>query len=129
MNKYYKEIRKSNKYREFIRVLNGVLNLTEREIDILSILLTIEEELSPDYIMRKGIMNREIRTHLKKTEKMSKSNLSKVENRLKDKGVLIESTNGKIIINPLFRPKFTDTGMEIVFKLDFKTTKDETITL
>lgn len=127
MNRYYKKIKKKNKYSEFIRVLNGILNLTPREGYILSLLFTIQESKSANELKRDGLITKEVRGYIKETENMSKSGLSKIEHSLKDRGVLISNTKGKLIINPIFNPIETEKGLKVMFILDYKTIEDEII--
>lgn len=124
MNTYHKKIKTKNKYREFIKILNGVLQLTEREIDIVISLFLLEDELGKEHVKKVGLLNTYTRGVLKEREKMSKSNFSKVEHKLREKGVLIYHRKGSLIINPMFKPIDDEQGVKVTFILEYLNDKD-----
>jgi hypothetical protein len=109
-----KKVKSSSLYTEYINILNGVLQLSKRESEVLSFMLAADangehENVNAKHI-RQAIMN-----HLS----ISESNLSRYLNTLKSKGLLVRSpTNNKWIINENIRPDVTSGILELTITLD-----------
>jgi len=120
MNKYLKKVRPRNKYREFLRVLNGNLHLTEREIQVMSLLMQLDVEWQPVLEGEiKNINSTDIRKAVMKETRINKNNLTKYVKFLRDKGLLISNGEEGTIVNPMFIPKETGNKIEVLFTLDF----------
>lgn len=120
MNQYRKKVKTKNKYREFVRVLNGVLQLTEREIDVLSLLMKLDDTWPIQLSEHKNIISTDSRRTIMKETLINKSNLTKYIKYFKEKELLLEDPTDYYKINPIFMP--TDLGgtTEILFTLDYK---------
>ncbi len=120
MNKYRKQIKEKNKYREFLKVLNGNLYLTDRELEILALLVQLDIEWRPhfegDY---KNVNSTDSRRSIMKESRINKNNLTRYIRRFKEKGLLIENSEGGVEVDPLFKPHETGKIIEVVFTLDF----------
>ena len=120
MNKYRKQIKGKNKYREFLKILNGNLYLSDRELEILSLLVQIDKEWKPlfegDY---KNVNSTDNRRSVMKESRINKNNLTRYVKRFRERGLLRENEHGGLEVDPLFIPKETGKIIEVVFTLDF----------
>lgn len=120
-SEYRKKVSRKKLYREFVRVLNGLLQLSDREAEVLSLLMGIDATWQP--ILGKGtknILSPDNRKALMRETLISKNNLTKYLQTLKDKGLLIGDSSQGFYINPMFMPKETANIIEIVFTLDIE---------
>lgn len=104
-----KEVNKENFYSTYYRALNGILNLTNKEIDVLSELSTRlnEDEVILNSTRSKSIENLGITNH----------NFNNLFKKLKDKGFIIENNKGTTINPYLFKRIDSDTEVTFKFKL------------
>ena len=120
MNKYSKKIKEKNKYREFLKVLNGNLHLSDREIDILALLVQIDKEWRPlfegDY---KNVNSTDNRRSVMKESRVNKNNLTRFIRKFKSTGILSENEEGGLEVAPFLIPKEVGKIIEVVFTLDF----------
>ena len=65
MNKLVKSVDKADLYKEFLKSLNGVLQLTDRELEILK-------------LMSSGMLNKEIAMQLNISERTVKNHVSNI---------------------------------------------------
>jgi hypothetical protein len=117
---FHKKVTKNNYIREYIVVLNGLLGLTPREIDILSVLIKIDvswQNRTPVDI--KNILSTDSRRLAMKETGMNKSNFARVINKLQSMRLLIPSSDGGMVVNELLKPVFDSTDkIEVKFILD-----------
>ena len=117
MNQYKKIIKRSKLYKEFVDILNGKLQLSQRESDLLALLVKIDVEwVSRVDGEEKNILSTDNRRLIMKETRINKSNLSKYINMLKDKGVLVVSNN-KYSISPIVTPNIEDKQVTVIFNL------------
>ena len=99
---FYKKIQKKNLHREIINILNGSLELTEREKQVLNALIQMDLAWSPtfknDY---KNILSTDSRRIVMKETNIHKANLVKYVNRFKEKSLLIKNADGGWEVNPV----------------------------
>lgn len=88
MNKLVKDVTAKRLSYEFLRSLNGIIGLTERELQLLAAMLDIYIK-DPRY--RESIDCAEIRKILIKETGISKDNLSRYIRLFKQKGLLVKS--------------------------------------
>lgn len=110
-----KEVNKENFYSTYYRALNGILNLTNKEIDVLSELSTRlnEDEVILNSTRAKSIENLGITNH----------NFNNLFKKLKDKGFIIETNKGTTINPYLF--KKIDNDAEVTFKFKLHDNRDK----
>jgi len=103
--KLQKLVKKRNLYRQIARVLNGINDLSPREMEIFGILLGINDNWRPllegD---RKNILTRETRRAIMRETRVNKNNLSKYISTLKDKSIIIKNEHDGWEIHPMFLP-------------------------
>lgn len=125
MNKYSKKIKPKNKYREFIRVINGNLHLTDRELEIFALLVQIDTEWKPlfEYDF-KNINSTDNRRAVMKESRINRNNLTRYIKSFREREYLVENEQGGLIVNPLFIPKFDGDRATVIFDLDFSKDKE-----
>jgi len=113
MNVLRKKINKDILYSEYAKILNGVLQLSKREVEVFSFLLKADAEGNRD-----NINTKEIRLAIIDLHKISEANLSRYLGVIKDKGLIVKGQNGKWIINDILRPVIKDNVFELKFILE-----------
>src|SRR4030042_6281393 len=113
MNTLRKKIPRGDLFREFVNVLNGILQLSEREAEVLSFLLKADSVGNID-----NINTKEIRTNIMSVTGISAANLSRYLGVIKSKGLIIRGPNGKWVINDIIRPIVKDGLFELKFVLE-----------
>jgi len=120
MNKYVKRIKEKNKYIEFLKILNGNIHLSDRELFTLALLIQIDKEWRPlfagDY---KNVNSTDNRRSIMKEGMLSRHTLSNFVRKYRDRGILIKNEDGGLELDKMFIPKEVGKIIEIVFTLDF----------
>jgi DNA-binding MarR family transcriptional regulator len=115
MNLLRKKIDKQSLFPEYVKIINGVLSLSKREAEVLSLLF--------NNLKRKEILEK---LHI------SAANLSRYLKVLKDRGLVIRGDTGKWVINDNIRPivvsvtnkdKTISEVVELKFLLEFDDVK------
>ena len=118
MNQYKKKVTQKSRYIEFIKVMNGLLQLSDREAEVLSLLMKIDTEWSPVLNESKNILSTDFRKAIMEETLINKNNLSKYIKLLKDKGLLYLNDMEGYEVTPIFMPKQTGDYIELLFILD-----------
>lgn len=125
MKVYRKKIKKSKLYNDYVQVLNGVLQLSYRESEVFSLLLKINDEMKTFIEAQGDVLATDIRRIIIKETRISKTNLSKYLDVLKEKNILIPLGEGKWGLNDVFIPEIIDDKVEIIFSLDCNVHSEE----
>ena len=117
---FQKKVTKSNYVREYITVLNGLLDLTPREVDVLVAMIKVDTQWIPRAPSEiKNILSTDNRRLILKECNMGKSNFTKIINKLIAIKLLVLSTDTKYVVNELLKPKMDSKGkIDIRFVLD-----------
>lgn len=118
MNKLVKGIKKTDLYQEFLKALDGVLQLTprEREIMVLLIELDVNTPKLPGY--GKNIISTENRRYLRNTTGITTDNLSRFLTRLKDKGIIVKGKgDDEWMVNPALIPEVIGDRVQLTIVL------------
>lgn len=113
MNVLRKKVSKNKLYSEYVKILNGVLQLSTREAEVFSFLLLADAEGERD-----NINNKSIRDNIIATIGITEANLSRYLGVIKAKGLIIRNTKGKWVLNDLMRPIVTKGVFTLNFILD-----------
>lgn len=111
---YAKEISKDRFFISYLNILNGILNLTPKEIEVVAGFM----ELLTDYTVPEDmIFETPGRKLLQRRLSLSQFALNNIVKKLKDKRIIVlDSTKENLILNPgITVPKQTVTN--ITFKL------------
>lgn len=101
MNLLKKKVSKAEIFAEYIKILNGVLTLSNRECEVLRLLLEGNNRIDT--------LNK---SHI------SQANLSRYLSVLKAKGLLVRNEKGKWVVNDIIIPKVTNNKIELTFILE-----------
>jgi hypothetical protein len=117
---FHKRVTQSNYVREYVVVLNGLLDLTPREIDVLTSLIKLDNAwVNRSKAEIKNVISTDNRRLVMKETNMNKSNFTKIINKLQSIHLLIKSPEGGMVINELLKPKIGNNNkVEITFILD-----------
>lgn len=118
MNAYKKKIRKNRFYREYVNILNGVLQLSHREADIFAVLLQINAEWGIMVKQIGNVLSTDVRRQLMRETRVTKTNLARYVNTLVDKGILVADEGEKYMLNELFIPTVVNGICDVTFTLE-----------
>lgn len=121
MNTLVKTIDKSNIGNEFLRTLNGIMGLSQRELELLSRIMDIQLSASRG---RPGYSdNSQNRKRLMSETGITSDNMSKYMKIFRKKGILVYD-NDRLVINRALIPVIIG-GNKIQITLILKINKDE----
>lgn len=123
MIKFNASIPRKKILRTYLDVINGILKLTERERDVLTILFELDLYWKSD--KPKNIVSMNSRRYVMQNTFINKNNLSKYISKFKNKGIIIEREYKKWIVDPNILPSTLITEGNIEIKFNLKT--DESI--
>ena len=118
--KFQKIVKRRNLYRQIARVLNGLNDLSPREMEIFGILMKINDNWRP--LLQtdtKNILTRETRRAIMKETLVNKNNLSKYLSMLKDKGLIVKNVHDGWEIHEMFSPTFEPDTNESIVRINF----------
>lgn len=121
MNKFIKSVKRSKLYQEYIRSMNGLLNLTEKEILVLTEIIQLDVSYVKLTGIPKNVVNTVNRRYLISKLGISKENLSRMIRILKNKQLLIaNSDSGEIIVNRALIPDIINDRIQVtmIIKID-----------
>lgn len=115
MNKLVKTVSKTDLHLEFLKSLNGILDLTNREMQVLEALITLTVAQKQD---DEGVISTANRKILQRTVHMSPDNLSRCLSGFKRKGILVydRQTDG-FIVNKALIPDVIGDRVQITIVL------------
>ena len=123
-----KKIKKTKLIREHINILNGLLQLPPRHLDVLALLMKIDLDWKPimstDY---KNVISTDSRRYIMSETLINKNNLSKYISDLRAKNLIVVNNQGGSEILPSIFPNTSidDEGNEIaeinfILELDYE---------
>lgn len=121
MNKFIKSVKRSKLYQEYIRSINGLLNLTEKEILVLTEIIQLDVSYVKLTGIPKNVVDTVNRRYLISKLGISKENLSRMIRILKNKQLLIaNSDSGEIIVNRALIPDIINDRIQVtmIIKID-----------
>ena len=128
MNKLVKTVKKTDLYREFLRSLDGVLQLTDREQDIMVLLieLDINTPKLPGY--SKNVISTENRKYIKRTLGITPDNLSRYIAKFKQQGILrVGKADDEVMVSKALIPEIIGDRVQITIILKVNKDEDEVI--
>ena len=109
--KFVKSSSPNKIFLDYIKSINGILELTYREMEILAVLMR-EDFLMPLDIEQKNIADKFIRKRIIKENNITKENLSRFISKFKKKGILISDFDD-LYVNPRLMPRLINNQIEI----------------
>ena len=127
MNKWVKNINEADLYKEFLTSLNGILDLTGRELELLTELTNIDVNTVKSSKESKNVISTENRKLLRKKLGITPDNLSRYITKFKNQGILV---NGKledeVVVNKALIPIIIGDRVQITIVLRInKDNKDD----
>lgn len=119
MKAYRKKIKRKHLYIEHLNILNSMLGLTSKELEVLSLLYKIAIEQKSAFGTKIDILSTDNRKAIMHETRINKNNLSKYVATLKDRGVVMEDKDGHYI-NSMFLPEATEGTLETLFILEIE---------
>lgn len=89
MNKLVKSVSNEELIPEFLQALNGILRLTDRELELMATLIKMDMEYVKEPNTNKNVANRYNRKYIIENLGITKDNLSRYIKSFKEKGILI----------------------------------------
>ena len=117
MKAYKKKVKKDNLYKEYVTILNGLIQLSGKELEVFSLLLQIYIEQKPLLGRKQDILSTDNRRLIMAETNINKNNLSKYIAVLKLKGLILQDDNGHYI-NNMFIPDIDKNILETLFILE-----------
>ena len=120
MNKLVKKVSSKELIPEFLRALNGILRLTDRELELMVMLI----QLDIDYVKKednKNVANTANRKLIMSTLGITKDNLSRYIKSFKEKGLLIEGpAEDDLYVNKALIPIVIGDRLQLTIILKIK---------
>lgn len=124
MNKLVKGVSKTDLYNEFLRSLNGILKLTDRELELLSTFIQIDINTPKLPNISKNVISTENRKYIRKTLGITPDNLSRYITKFKNQGILVKGrVEDEVMVNKALIPEVIGDRVQITIVL--RLNKDE----
>ena len=124
MNKLVKGVSKTDLYNEFLRSLNGILKLTDRELELLSTFIQIDINTPKLPNISKNVISTENRKYIRKTLGITPDNLSRYITKFKNSGILVTGKiEDEVVVNKALIPEVIGDRVQITIIL--RLNKDE----
>lgn len=94
MNKLIKEVSLAQVNSEFLKCLNGLMNLTSREMEVLAGMMTISEMMEKKERAKASMDATQIRKDLIGMTGVTRENLSRYIKSFKQKGIIVQKGKG-----------------------------------
>lgn len=83
MNKLVKSVSKTDLLKEFLKSLNGILDLTDRELELLATFIDLDVNTPKLLNIHKNVISTENRKYIKRTLGITPDNLSRYISKFK----------------------------------------------
>ena len=124
MNKLVKGVSKTDLYNEFLKSLNGILDLTDRELQLLSTFIQLDINTPKLPNISKNVISTENRKYIRKTLGITHDNLSRYITKFKNQGILVKGrVEDEVMVNKALIPEVIGDRVQITIVL--RLNKDE----
>lgn len=124
MNKLVKGVSKTDLYNEFLKSLNGILDLTDRELQLLSTFIYLDINTPKLPNISKNVISTENRKYIRKTLGITPDNLSRYITKFKNQGILVKGrVEDEVMVNKALIPEVIGDRVQITIVL--RLNKDE----
>ena len=120
MNKLVKTVTNDTLILEFLKSLNGILNITDREMELLAKLVELDMKYDPTIDEPKNVCSTKNRKYLKETLGITPDNLSRYFTRFKNKGILVKGkADDELSVNKALIPEIIKDRVQLtlIFKI------------
>ena len=123
MNKLVKNVDRSVLNKEFLKSLNGILQLTDRELELLNYLVELDLKFDPTSGYSKNVVSTENRKLIRKILHITPDNLSRYVSKFKKEGLLVKGkADDELVVNRILIPEIIKDRVQITIIL--KTNED-----
>lgn len=124
MNKLVKSVSKADLNTEFLKSLNGILDLTDRELELLATFIAIDVTTPKLPNISKNVISTENRKYIRKVLGITPDNLSRYIARFKKQGILVKGKiEDEVVVNKALIPEIIGDRVQITIIL--RVNKDE----
>jgi hypothetical protein len=128
MNKLVKTVSRTDLYREFLNSLNGILKLTDRELELLTAFIDIDVNTPKLPNVRKNVISTENRKYIKRTLGITPDNLSRYIAKFKQQGILrVGKADDEVMVSKALIPEIIGDRVQITIILKVNKDEDEVI--
>lgn len=114
MNKLVKSVDRDDLITEFLMSLNGILRLTDRELELMAEFIRLDINYVKGPNENKNIANRLNRKHIISTLGITKDNLSRYIKSFKEKGILVSGpAEDELSVNKALIPEIIGDRVQI----------------
>lgn len=121
MNKLVKTVSNDQLIPEFLRALNGILRLTDRELELMAALIKLDMSYVKNPNSNKNVANRQNRKYIIENLGITKDNLSRYIKSFKEKGILIAGpAEDELSVNKALIPMIIGDRLQLTIILKIK---------
>lgn len=114
MNKLVKTVSNGNLISEFLHTLNGILKLTDRELELMATLIYLDINYEKEPNSNKNVANTKNRRYIIDNLGITKDNLSRYIKSFKQKGILLVGpAEDELRVNPALIPIIINDRVQI----------------
>ena len=118
MKTFLKHVTKQTVYKQYVKVINGLLQLSDREAELLALLLELNDNMTNSSLsLPDNILSTDNRRIIMAKTMINKNNLVKYIKSLVDKGVLTKVDSGYKLVDIVI-PKIANDELAVCFKLN-----------
>lgn len=118
MNKLVKTVDKDNLYYEYLNALNGILQLTNRELELLTKFVELDVNFTPIPGVSKNVADTKNRRMIKNTMGITPDNLSRYIGKFKKEGLLVQGkAEDELVVNKILIPEIIKDRVQITLIL------------
>lgn len=120
MNKLVKTVTNDTLILEFLKSLNGILNVTDREMELLAKLVELDMNYNPALDESKNVCSTKNRKLIKQELGITPDNLSRYISRFKNKGILVKGkADDEMYVNKALIPEIIKDRVQLtlIFKI------------
>ena len=123
-----KTVSRTDLYREFLNSLNGILKLTDRELELLTTFIDIDVNTPKLPNVRKNVISTENRKYIKRTLGITPDNLSRYIAKFKQQGILrVGKADDEVMVSKALIPEIIGDRVQITIILKVNKDEDEVI--
>ena len=124
MNKVVKTVSKTDLYKEFLKSLNGILDLTDRELELLATFIDIDINTPKLPNISKNVISTENRKYIRKVLGITPDNLSRYITKFKNQGILVKGrVEDEVMVSKALVPEIIGDRVQVTIVL--RISKDE----
>lgn len=124
MNKLVKTVSKTDLYKEFLKSLNGILDLTDRELELLATFIDIDINTPKLPNISKNVISTENRKYIRKILGITPDNLSRYITKFKNQGILVKGrVEDEVMVSKALIPEIIGDRVQVTIVL--RISKDE----